>query len=56
MICPVCDMGILEPHIDEQGTKYHICDSCGSELVTPKDASYNKAKAAVKRNNKNGNS
>jgi len=54
MICPVCDMGILEPLVDEKGFKYNICDACGTEVVTPKDSLYNKAKALAKRK-ENGN-
>ena len=54
MICPVCDMGILEPFLDEKGYKYNICDACGTELVTPKDSLYNKAKSLAKRKD-NGN-
>jgi len=50
MICPVCDMGILEPLLDENGYRYNICDSCGSELITPKDSRYNKARRAVNIN------
>ena len=55
MICPVCEMGILEPLVDEKGYKYHICDSCGSELVTPKDSLYNKALSLANRKKTNGN-
>ena len=52
MICPVCDMGILDPQQDEKGYRFNICDNCGVDLVTPKDQLYNKAKRAI--NIKNG--
>jgi len=54
MICPVCDMGVLEPFTDEKGLRYNICDACGSEIATPHDLRYNKAKFLAKRD-KDGN-
>ena len=54
MICPICDMGILQSEIAEDGLMLSVCDYCNHELVTPKDAQYNKAKFLAKRN-KNGN-
>jgi hypothetical protein len=54
MICPVCEVGILEPLTDEKGFTKHFCDYCSNELETQKDMFYNKALASVKRRNKNG--
>jgi len=54
MICPLCNMGVLEPLIDEDGLMFSICDYCEHELVTPKNAQYNKAKFLAKRK-ENGN-
>jgi len=40
-------MGTLEP-LEENGLRYNICTNCGSEISTPKDLRYNKAKKAIK--------
>lgn len=40
--------------IEENGLRYNICDACGSEIATPKDLQYNKAKQLAKRKD-NGN-
>lgn len=53
MICPLCEMGELELH-EENGLRYRICDSCGSEIAIPADLRYNKAKKLAGRKN-NGN-
>jgi len=56
MICPACDIGILVPEIDaENNLRFSICDYCQMELVTPKNAQYNKAKFLAKKGERNGN-
>jgi len=55
MICPVCEMGVLQPETDEDGLMFSICDYCQMELVTPKNAQYNKAKFLAKKGKRNGN-
>ena len=58
MICQICEIGELEQEteISELGIdyKYHLCNYCGSEVATPTDLRYNKARFLAYKRENNG--